>query len=331
MKSFMKALSLFLCCILLVACGAAPSKDMAYNAAEAPVNEYSQQEATTDDASAAPETTEPKDQNPEQAQVEERKQTFSYSINFESKEYSEGRKYVDNLVKENAGFFDRVDESGTPPRYYSATIRIPSKNMDSFLEALKNHEALTFLDQNKSSEDITSTYRDTELRIKTRRDKLARLEELRGSQASLEQLLILEEEINNTVYEIESLQTSLKNMDERVEYSTIEFNLKELATNQIREGKASFGDRLVTNIGDSFHNFISIIESLILAFVHLLPYLFILGLIVYFVRKHITKKRANQDKDGKSSFFREKKIFRKDPYVKEEKIDDTHEDTDKKE
>lgn len=295
MKKLKILFALTVCSLFLVACSSQAPGDRA----TAPSQEGPPVSSQTFEQDALPEMAdEAKLEDPQASPAqEERKQVVSYFLSFESRDYTKALDYLNTLVRENGGFFDTVSESGQAPRYYQATIRIPSQEAPNFTETLKGYKGLIFKNQTKEAQDITTSYVDTELRIETRKKKLARLEELRKNQASLEQLLVLEEEINKTLYEIESLTSSLKSMDQDVTYTTISLSIDELATNISQPGQAPFGERIGAAFGNSLQGFISLIQTLILLVISLIPYLVILGPIGYLVFKKWKKKNTGKKED----------------------------------
>ena len=76
----------------------------------------------------------------------------------------------------------------------------------------------------------------------------------------------------------------MKNLDSKIDYSTINLTLREISTSTSTTTKLSFIDRISAAIGDSIYDFTYFFENLIIAAIFLFPYIVLLVLIIILVR-----------------------------------------------
>ena len=101
----------------------------------------------------------------------------------------------------------------------NATLKIPSHNLDMFLNEIKNEG--TVLSSTVSSSDVTDAYYDSQTRLTTLEKTLAKYYEfLDGAKDVDEQLRVLRY-INEMTDEIEQIKGRLKRWDSLVDYSTV--------------------------------------------------------------------------------------------------------------
>ena len=126
--------------------------------------------------------------------------------------------YVENLYQYGDGGTENL-------RRLTLSLRIPMEKLDAFLAEAAGIGRLTA--RSESAQDLTVSYSDTALRLKTQRTKLERLQALLAQAESVENLLQIENELANTQYTIDSFETSLRDIDRQVEKSAVTVTLVE--------------------------------------------------------------------------------------------------------
>jgi len=211
----------------------------------------------------------------------------------------------DSLIKslnELGGYIEESSVSGTKPedwqdagRYASFTLRIPSKNFGEFTRRLGN------IGQTMSSsingKDISLEYFDTETHIKTLRTRETRLLSLLEKAATLEDIVSLETALADVSYQIQMLETSLRNYDSLIDYSTVTVSIEEV--NQVAEVKPS-EEGIGTRISNAFYSVLNALadfgEFLLVFFIGgapiLVPLAAIALLIIVLLRRSRKKKLA---------------------------------------
>lgn len=110
-------------------------------------------------------------------------------------------------------------------RAATLTLRIPAQGLDGFLADLEAVGRIT--ERYETTDDYTTQYSDTALRLQTQQDKMTRLQELMAQAETVEDLLQIEREIADTRYQIDSLESSLRGIDRQVDYATVSVYLEE--------------------------------------------------------------------------------------------------------
>lgn len=133
------------------------------------------------------------------------------------------------LTQQLGGYVSSVNVSGEASRrkdrvaYYS--LRIPSDRLDEFLTGVEGIGRVT--SRYETATDMTTQYSDTQMRLTTQQTKLERLNELLKQATDVSDLLEIENEIANTQYTLDQLESSLRTIDRNVERSDVSVTLQE--------------------------------------------------------------------------------------------------------
>lgn len=145
-------------------------------------------------------------------------------------------------------------------RYRSAslTVRVPAGDVDRFTQAVAG--IANVVSSNKSLEDVTLQYSDTETRVKALETEQTRLLELMEQAENLSDLLEIEGRLTEVRYELERYSSRLKLYDNQIDYATIYLSIDEVqeytpveeptAWQRIRTGFVSSLKELGTGIVD---------------------------------------------------------------------------------
>ena len=214
--------------------------------------------------------------------------TADYSISTDS--FDEDYNKVLELMEKYGGYLESEYTYGSEPktsydygRSSSLYLRIPVDNYDAFLNDVSNVGELE--SKNISSEDISERYYDIDARIKLLEERKARLEEYMAAADNVEDMMAVESQISDVLYELDSLKSDKKSIDGRIEYSQVTVNLREnVTTENIDESrKKDVGERANeafnmgwTGVGEFF-------ESFAIGFMAALPALIIAAIIVVII------------------------------------------------
>ena len=115
--------------------------------------------------------------------------------------------------------------------------------------------------------------------------------------ATVEDMLAIEERLSDVRYEIESLTSSLMNMDNMVNYCTIDLYLNEVARlTPVSEQGQGYWQELGAGFKDTLRDIGDFFKGLFKWFIVALPVLIILAaiavIIVFIVKKSVKKRRA---------------------------------------
>ena len=222
-------------------------------------------------------------------------------LELETKQYTETIKEIEALVKSLNGY---VQSSYVPrPRNESEfsnleanlTVMIPTASIEDFI--LKAGTASKIVNERREVYNVTDVYRDTAARILTLQAKELRLLELLKQSGSLSDLLLIENELSNTRYEIERLESSIQDYDKRIQYTQFNLTIREVYEYSPSE-RASLWERIVEEFTSNAQGFLRALESGFIFIISTLPFLlvelalwFIPILILYLIYRKVSKKR----------------------------------------
>lgn len=287
-----KALSLLLAVLLvfaLCACGSADtassapaaSYDMAFTEAAFPAEaeEYGGFAVTggtqlESGSGAAPEG------SPE-------KLIYSASATVETTEFDGTIEKLSALVEQYGGFVESSSVNGsnyyTQSRGYSSTryasyvIRVPSDKFSALMGSLSTLGNVPY--SHTYTENITAQYYDTDARLTAYQTQEARLLEMMDAAETVEDLIAIEEKLTELRYQIESLQSTLKNWDRQVAYSTLDLEVQEVIE-YTPESRMSYGQELSLALTNGLKRTGEFFKDLLLAIVGALPALVILAVVL---------------------------------------------------
>ena len=326
MKKGIAVLLALLLLLSLVGCGAKgelSTSDMAMEVpAEepaAPMPDYEGWDVITEEEAEPAEAESGTAAEPDDATVAE-KIIYSASLSAETTAFDTAIASIESMVTESGGYIQssnvsgdtRYNDDGTTSvvnRYASYTVAVPSEKFEDFLNQTGTIGNVTNL--NRSAENITSRYTDTEARIESLKVQEERLLAMMEESGDLESLIALEQRLSEVTYEIESYQRELNDWDRRVAYSTVSIDLWEVSVyTPTVPVTRTFGEKLGDAFSDGWRGFVRGLQNLVLLLAELLPNLVLLSVIVLAVvfgirtiRKRRAAKRAKKatkpdQKDG---------------------------------
>ena len=230
----------------------------------------------------------PEDSTPSTDTPLEKKLIRNADLEFETENFDEFLRSLEAKIQMSHGYIESSNIYGSEQyqtsRSASYTVRIPTAQLDDFLEYSAG--AAHLIRKSVSTQDITLSYHDTELRKETLRTEQQRLLELMAQAESMEAVIALESRLSEIRYELSSLESDLRLYDNQVQYSTVYIEIQERAipTPTIKAGflnrvslgfRQSFGDVAEGLVDFSVFLLSSIPQLVVLAVIFLL--LFLLG------------------------------------------------------
>ena len=213
----------------------------------------------------------------------------SASLSMESMEFDQTVDNITNLVSSMGGYVEESRVSLSPTfqkeeRSASILARVPSDKYDVFL---KEASALgTVVSKSESTRNVTLEYQDTESRkkaLETEQESLLAILEKAGS---VTEILEVQSRLSQVRYELESITSQLKTLDNQVEYSDIRISLEEVSRIDKPTGVGFFD-----GVAAVFHGSMGWFMAFLQILIGLLPLLIILGLVIFGIKKLIFKKR----------------------------------------
>ncbi len=318
MKKMRVILSILLVLVLLTGCGAAASKDSAYGYAadapaasmpydmEEPMEEYVTESedgmvfnTSTSGATVVPEET---------VETYAEKIIYQGYAYVETTEFDEAVAALEQAVRSFGGFIQesgvngrsKTNSDGTSvivDRWSHYVVRIPAKRFDEFMTTAGTLGNVT--SSNRNAENVTSQYTDYEARLSSLTIQEERLLEMLKESGDLESLIQLEARLSEVRYEIESIQRNLRNLDQRISYSTVTLELQEVEIyTPTASVQRSFGEKIGDSFRDGWQSFARGWQDFVVGLVYALPVLVLLAVIgaaavvvVISVRKKIRRKK----------------------------------------
>ncbi|MBR0228544.1 MAG: DUF4349 domain-containing protein [Clostridia bacterium] len=224
----------------------------------------------------------------------------SASFTVKTADYDADLQKIQDLAADMGGRVEYLSSSGDASsgqtRNASLTLRIPARRLDEFLTGAQGVGTITGMTQ--QMEDVSDSYYDTQTRLKTQQEKLARLQDMMASAKDVSDLIEIESAIADAQYYIDRYTGALKSYDSKVDYSTVQVSVRETKVTETKE--VSLGERIVTGVGDSFREFGWFLEDMVIFLASALPWLIALGIVafaaVWIVRVRKNKKNKTEKK-----------------------------------
>ena len=183
-----------------------------YDTAEAVAEEGAQEEVAVQDTS--------------------RKLIRNVSMDVETEEFETLYARVNEKTKAYGGYvessnvYNNSSYYGESLRNASLTIRIPQDKLDSFLSNVAEISNVTSRSENVT--DVTLQYVDMESHKKALEVEQERLLDLMEQAESVEDIITIESRLSDVRYQIESMESQLRTMDNQVNYSTVNLYINEV-------------------------------------------------------------------------------------------------------
>jgi anti-sigma factor RsiW len=168
---------------------------------------------------------------------------------------------VKSVTARHSGYIGDLNTT-TPPdaaKTFSATLRIPSAQLDAALTDLKQ---LGRVDQEtQSGEEVTKQYTDLVARLKNSRSTEQRLlDVLRNNTGKVKDVLEVENEISRVRGEIEEMEADQRGLQSRVDFATITLSIAEEYKASLQGSPRSTGMRLHNSFVEGYR---AVVENVI--------------------------------------------------------------------
>ena len=186
-----------------------------------------------------------------------RKIIWTVGMDVETLEFDSFLPALEEQITGTGGYIESSSVSGNGIndshgyRYGSVTARIPTGKLDTFLNTVSGMCNVTHTD--KSSNDITLDYVDTETRKASLEIEEERLLALLEQATDLESIIQLESRLSEVRYQLDSYSSTLRNYDSLVDYSTGNISISEVARVSAQPEKTA-GDRIRTGFAESLYS-----------------------------------------------------------------------------
>lgn len=216
----------------------------------------------------------------------------------ETTEFDKSLESLYSLIQQAGGYLASSNiyygsyYEGSQYRNGDFSIRIPRDKVNQFRTQLPEIGNIT--SESTSKEDVTRYYRDTEARLNVLTIKEERLLSLLEKAEKIEDIIALENQLSEVIYEKENLKATLINLDDRIDYSTFNISLREVAKVTTTETvETTFMDRVRNAFDNSLYQFVRSSENFVIFLIYngpLLIILLVLFVVIIVVIKRIIRR-----------------------------------------
>ena len=220
------------------------------------------------------------------------------SLRVETKEFDLLLNKLEEELAKLGGYMESSSVSGNSyryegNRYANLTVRVPSDKTSGFTTFVSENSTIT--NKEVSTEDVTLSYVDMESRVSALETEKAALESLLAKAETVDDIIIIRNQLTDVIYEIESYESRLRAYDNLIEYTTISIYISEVERVTVVE-EENIWQEIAGNLKENFED---VGHDLVRAFVFVvsnLPYFMVWAVIisiVIFVVKKVIKKPKN--------------------------------------
>jgi len=205
------------------------------------------------------------------------------------------KQKIDSLVKSAGGYYANENLKNSENQYgYELVIRIPVVNFERFVGSAEKGSS-KILYKEIQARDVTEEFVDLESRLNSKRNSLARYNEIMKKANSVKDIIEIEESIRVLQEEIESTQGRLRYLSNCIDFSTLNMTIstqKDFTFKPVK--RDSFWEKLKESIADGWYGLV----DFILEFFGLWPYLILIIPIGFLIRR-LRKKWKLRNKEKK--------------------------------
>ena len=210
-----------------------------------------------------------------------RKLIRNASMSIETEQYEDSVAAMRDQIKACQGYIENSSSGGNAKsggRWLDVTVRVPADRLEEFMAASEGFGVVQ--STNIWQEDVTMSYTDMETRLATLNTKKERLLEMLEKATKMADIIELENALQETIYEIESYTSSLNRLDDRIAYSSVSINLREVyKAATVPTMPKSLGERISQEFRESMENLREFGEDFLVWLVGALPVIVILAIL----------------------------------------------------
>ena len=199
---------------------------------------------------------------------------------------------------QNSTMYDRNGKASN--RSATLIVRVPADRLSEFTDGIYGGATVTYY--NEDLDDVTASYKDIESRIESLKIELEALNKLLSEATDLQYVISLHDRITDIRYELDMYESSIRNYDELISYSTVTLDIREVKRVTVvdeqstwQEIKSNLSENL-SDIGEFFRQaFIDIVSGIPYIIIFAIIFGAIILIIALKVKKH-RKKKNSEDK-----------------------------------
>ena len=238
---------------------------------------------------------------------------YSCNMSIDVLEFDKSVDKIHELINNYNGFLESEvysDGGNTSQWLYSedekwktlnAVIRVPSAKYEDFC---RDVEAVGDMRRkNASVENLSTEYSDLKTTLSIYEAKEKRYIELLSEISNEKDAIEVESELTNIQVEIARIKTRMNTIENDVAYSFVTLTINEVreyTDKPVVKKNDTFGQRLKNTVSDTWDKFLDFLEGALFVIIRLLPYLLLIGIIVFIISrivKLISKINAKRAKN----------------------------------
>ena len=217
--------------------------------------------------------------------VIEKKVIKTSELVIEVSDFEEALLKIKSYAKNNKAYIS--DENQYNQTYQissSLIIRVPKEKFDLLLDSI-SLIAKAVNSKSIHMQDVTAEFIDIESRLKNKKEVELQYRELLKKAGSISEILEVNEHLRIVREEIEAKEGRLKYLSSQVNYSTINLTVSQ----NLEQTYTGFFGKIGKALAGGWKGLLNFIVGL----VYLWPFLIILTIIIWFVRKKIISRKKN--------------------------------------
>ena len=239
----------------------------------------------------------------EEVQETDRKLIRNVNLSLQTKEFDTVLENMSQKVKDLGGYIQDFSVWGSSSDYSSSrsasyTLRIPSDNLDEFIDVVETLGNVTY--KNESVDDVTLRYVDVDSHKKALETEQERLLALLEKAENVEDIINIENRLSDVRYELENYESQIRLLDNQIDYSTVYVDISEVSR-VTDTGKQGFFEEVASRFSDSVYVVLMGLRGFAIGILGSLPILVvwvvILAVVVILLRKFVFKKSKKNKKN----------------------------------
>ncbi len=281
------------------------AKNSAYGVSRYEAGTETAVEESMDTAEAVAEETDMADGGTEVQQMADtgRKLIKNVNLSVETYEFETLLAQVEEQIASLGGYIEDLRTYNGSIQYNdtrnaSITARIPREKLDGFVNAVGEEANIT--SRYESVEDVTLQYVDMDSHKKVLLVEQERLLAFLEQAETMEDIIAIESRLSEVRYQIESMESQLRTIDNQVDYSTVYLEIEEVKQYSA-PAKMTAWEEITTGFLASLRNVGEGLRDLCIGFIVSIPYLIVLAvaaglifLVVYLCVKRAEKKKGER-------------------------------------
>jgi len=212
------------------------------------------------------------------------------SLKLQTRDFDKTRDALEQVVRRHRGYSAQLtagSESGSA-HTLSATFRVPADQLDAAIAEIK--QLADVQQESQGGEEVTEQYVDLTARLSNaRRTEQQLLDILEKRTGKLSEVLEVEQELARVREQIERMQAELKNLENRVSFSTLQVELREEYKEQLSL-TPSLGRRLGNAVVDGFRTAADSLVGLVMFLLSVGPFVLLWGLILFWPARYLWRR-----------------------------------------